>query len=376
MLSCSTLVVFVGSLVGNNIAPTENLSTLPVALSIIGTASSTIPVAFLMQKFGRKVIFQFTPIAGIGFAALSALSIENQSFVLFCVSTYLLGTTLAIVQQFRFAAIESVPPDVAPKAASQVLLGGIASAFLGPEVAYWGKNIFTQPYSGSVALIAVLYSLGFLLLNYYQNTESISSKSNSNTRPIIKIATQTVFIVAALGAVVGYSIMSFIMTATPISMHVMDGHSLENTKWVIQSHIMAMFIPSLLTAWIIKKIGIGGMMSIGLFAYAICIGLAYSGHGFMHYWWALVLLGIGWNFLFIGGTTLLPQSYHPSERFKVQALNEFLVFGTQAIAAISAGWILFMLQWENLLLLTIPLILVQSSALLLWKLQSRNVHSK
>ena len=368
MTSCASLVVLSGSLVGNKLTSDEKLSTLPVALFIIGTATNTVPIALLMQRFGRKVIFQSVAIIGILFAGLATLSIIEQSFLFFCITVFLLGSTIAAVQQFRFAAMESVDAQLIPKAASQVLLGGIVSAILGPEVAVFGKSLLSQDYAGSFVLLGGLYFMAFLLLSQFKNTIPKIDKSEALPRSLKVIASQPVFWVAVLGAVVGYSVMSFVMTATPISMHVMDGHSLEDTKWVIQSHILAMFLPSLFTAWIMKRLGIVRMMLSGLLAYVVCISLAYAGHEFINYWISLILLGIGWNFLFIGGTTLLPSSYQPAERFKVQALNEFLVFGIQAIASISAGWILFQWGWQNLLLITLPLFGVQIVTILIWKL--------
>ena len=159
-----------------------------------------------------------------------------------------------------------------------------------------------------------------------------------------------------LAATIGYAVMSFIMTATPVSMHVMDGHSLSDTKWVIQSHIMAMFLPSLIAAWIIKKLGIRRMMLSGLLAFLLCVVIAFAGHNVLNYWVSLILLGVGWNFLFIGGTTLLPQAYNAQERFRVQAVNDFMIFAANALASLSAGWLVFALGWEFMLLLNLPFI--------------------
>lgn len=192
-------------------------------------------------------------------------------------------------------------------------------------------------------------------------------------RPLREIARQNIFWVAIFGAAIGYAVMSFIMTATPVSMHVMDGHSLGHTKWVIQSHIVAMYLPSLIAAWIVKKLGIARMMLVGLVAYVICIAIAYAGHHLGNYWISLILLGVGWNFLFIGGTTLLPQSYQPNERFKVQAFNEFIVFGTQAVAALSAGWIVYAVGWELMLLVTLPVIIFQMVVVLRWVWKKRTI---
>jgi len=158
-----------------------------------------------------------------------------------------------------------------------------------------------------------------------------------------------------------------------VSMHVMDGHSLGHTKWVIQSHIVAMFLPSLVTAWIIKKIGLSRMMTTGLVAYVICIVIAFAGTEVSNYWVSLVLLGIGWNFLFIGATTLLPQCYKPSERFKVQAVNDFVIFGTQAVASLSAGWFIFAMGWKVLLLINLPFIIFMFVVLYQWNLKEKRV---
>ncbi len=366
ILSVNSSVVFIGGLIGKELAPNPNLSTLPVACIIIGTAAASVPVTLLMKKLGRRISF-ITILSYSIVVALGALySIVLQSFVGFCITIFLFGVTSACGMQFRFAAMESVSEDLVPKAASNVLLGGIVAAILGPEVALLGKDLLAVEYSGSFLLLAGLFFLCLLVLLPFKNPMPESSKTSSGQRTLGEIAKQPLFWVAILSAAVGYAVMSFIMTATPVSMHVIDGHSLQSTKWVIQSHILAMFVPSLFAAWIISKLGVSRMIMVGLFAYIICIGVAYSSHHLNNYWVSLILLGIGWNFLFIGGTTLLPQIYRPSERFKVQAINEFIVFGTQAIASLSAGWIIFVVGWESLLLITLPIIVVQLFIIVKW----------
>ncbi|MFY0654218.1 MAG: MFS transporter [Cyclobacteriaceae bacterium] len=359
MMSVSSIVVFVGGLIGSELAPASNLATLPVATIIISTAATVVPVTLLMKKIGRRKSFLLTALYSVVVSLLAAYSIHIQSFYLLCVSFFLFGASVACIMQFRFAAMESVSSVLIPNAASAVLLGGIAAALIGPELAIFGKDLFSIQYVGSFLLLAGIYILSFLILTLFQNPESGQQTTNDVQRPFGQILGQRFFWVAMLSAAVGYMVMSFIMTATPVSMHNMDGHSLQDTKIVIQSHIMAMFLPSLVAGWIIKKLGIKRMMAIGLIAYLICVAIAYSGHHFSNYWMSLVLLGIGWNFLFVGGTTLLPQAYTASERFKVQALNDFIVFGTQAMAALSAGWLVFEFGWETILLFTIPLIIFQ-----------------
>lgn len=367
MMSASSLVVFVGGIVGTQLAPSARLATLPVAAIIIGTALSTIPVAMMMKKYGRRKSFLTIIAFTVLISLLAAYSVHVKAFYLFCLSLGLIGIAVASLNQFRFAAMESVRTEQVPLAASTVLLGGIAAAFIGPQIAVSGKDLISVPFTGSFILLAVLYFLGFFILTFYKNVKIAEDENQQKGRNLMTIIKQPVFWTAVLCAMMGYAVMSFIMTATPVSMHVMDGHSLGDTKWVIQSHIVAMFLPSLITAWIIRLIGIRNMMLTGIGAFAICLFIAYSGHQVGHYWGSLILLGIGWNFLFIGGTTLLPDAYRPNERFKVQALNEFLVFGTQALAALSAGYVVHALGWEKLILVTIPLLAVPLFAIVLLK---------
>ncbi|MEM7297216.1 MAG: MFS transporter, partial [Bacteroidota bacterium] len=301
----------------------------------------------------------------VSMLATYAISIEH--FYLFSFCTFLLGVTSACIMQFRFASMESVKKEQVPKAASYVLLGGIAAAYIGPETALFGKDILPAEFAGSFLLLGGLFVLGFLVLLKYENTVPDDHEEEIKPRRISEIARQKAFWVAILGATIGYAVMTFMMTATPVSMHVMDGHSLDITKRVIQSHIVAMFLPSLFTGHLIKRFGISTVMTMGLIAYLICMGYAYSGHFVHNYWIALVLLGIGWNFLFIGGTSLLPQTHTVSERFRVQAFNEFFLFTSQAIASLSAGWVVFEFGWETLLLINFPFILIQFIALWIWK---------
>lgn len=371
MMSASSLVVFIGGLVGAQLAPKESLSTLPVASIIIGTAVFTVPVAMMMKSLGRKSTFLTFTIFGIFTAFLAAFSIINGMFILFCISTALLGATISSANHFRFAAMESVSKEQIPKAASTVLLGGIAAAFLGPEIGTLGKNLFGSEFSGSFVLLAGLFVLGFITLLIFENTVSNDSEYQETGRSIFKIAKQPAFLAAVTAAMFGYAIMSFIMTATPVSMHIMDGYDLNITKWVIQTHIVAMFLPSLIVPWIISKIGTTKLMYGGLIAFCFCIVIALAGHEVWNYWVALILLGIGWNFLFVGGTTLLPLSYKDNERFKVQAINDLMIFSAQATAALSAGYVVHHLSWESVLLLNIPVMLIPLSGIMYYHVSTK-----
>lgn len=371
--NCSApIIVFVGSIVGGLIAPDESLATLPVALFVVGAATSAIPSALLMQRVGRKPIFLSGSAMAMVASILAALCIAEQWFWGYCAAVFLLGMTNAVVQQFRFAAMESVSSERVTQAASRVLLGGVVAAFLGPELALYFKDAASTAYSGSFYALAamLLIALTGLWLGYQEVPPAVTA-STETPRPMRIILQQPVLWTAMLAGIIAFAVMSLIMTATPISMHVVNGFSLEDTKWVIQSHIAAMFLPSLVTAWIFRRVGIVGMMLLGIGAYLITILIGVWDQHLIHYWFALVLLGIGWNFLFIGGTSLLPKSYSGSERFTMQALNDLCIYIAQATVSLLSGWLLLSIGWSLLLIICLPLIVIQILVIVYWKKTSK-----
>ena len=365
-MSPSVFMVFVGGIIGDSLSTVKSLATLPVALSVVGTAVGIIPVIRLMAQFGRSKVFLAVCVYTIALTIVGIGALVAGSFVLFCLVSFGFGVTFATMYQFRFAAIESVNSDQRASAAAVVLLGGLASAYLGTEVATLGKDWFSVEFIGSFLLLALLLIVAFVLLLFFNPAKKFSVQTDSFKRPLAKIMKQSVFVVAASGAATGYIVMSFIMTATPVSMHVMDGFLLEQTKHVIQSHVVAMFLPSLFTAFIVKHLGISWMMLAGVIFLFGAIIIAYVDRSLVNYWYALILLGLGWNFLFVGGTSLLPRAYNENEKYKVQSINDFLVFGFQAIAALSAGWFVFNYGWGVTLLAVIPLLILQLGVLLWW----------
>ena len=365
-MSLSVFIVFVAGIIGSNLSPVKSLSTLPVATIVVGTAVSVIPVIRLMSVFGRKKVFLSACLYTILLISLCIFSITKGMFFLFSFSSFCLGASVATMMQFRFAAIESVEPEKRPSATAVVLLGGLISAFLGTEVATLGKNYFETDFVGSFVLLAFLFVIAFILMTFFQPAVKFKEQVDESKRSLVEIVKQGSSIVAVCAATTGYVVMSFIMTATPVSMHVMDGHSLHHTKVVLQSHVIAMFLPSLFTALIVRYIGLTRMMLLGILLFFISVIIAFMSHALTNYWWSLVLLGLGWNFLFIGGTNLLPRSYNENEKFKVQSINDFLIFGLQALAALSAGWFVFNFSWEVVLLSVIPLLLMQLVLLLWW----------
>ena len=365
-MSLSVFMVFVAGIIGSGLSPIKSLSTLPVATIVVGTAISVIPVIKLMSIFGRKKVFLSVCIYTILIIGLSILSIIYELFFLFSFSSLCLGASVATMMQFRFAAIESVDPEKRPLATAVVILGGLISAFIGTEIATLGKNYFETDFVGSFTILAFLFVIAFILMSFFKPAVKFKEQTSQSKRSLFDIIKQGSFLVAVSAATTGYVVMSFIMTATPVSMHVMDGFSLHQTKVVLQSHVIAMFLPSLFTAFLLIYIGRTRIMLLGVVLFFTSIFIAFSSHALSYYWWSLVLLGLGWNFLFIGGTNLLPKSYNENEKFQVQSINDFLIFGLQALAALSAGWFVFNFGWEVVLISTIPLLFFQLFILIWW----------
>ncbi|WP_225879707.1 MFS transporter [Abyssogena phaseoliformis symbiont] len=263
--------------------------------------------------------------------------LTNKIVLFICLATFLFGATTATINQFRFTPIEGVDKNLSATATSVVLIGGLVSAFLGPELAILGKDWFDAAFIGSFLLLSTCFVLTFLLLWFYQANHAPKIKQKQSGRGLKIIIKQPVFIVAVSSAAAGY----VVMTASPMSMYVIDGFSLTQTKFVIQSHVIAMFLPSLFTPMIVELFGLSKMMIIGIMLYLVCIVISYTSHSLNNYWMALILLGLGWNFLFIGSTSLLPHAYNNLEKCKVQPVNDFLIFNMQAMASPSAGWFVF-----------------------------------
>ncbi|MBE7214672.1 MFS transporter [Shewanella benthica] len=380
-MSAAPMMMLLGGIIGAEIAPSPILATLPIASMVVGVAISILPVTQLMRRFGRKKVFIGGSVLAGGAGLVAAYAAQEQSFELFCFSGILLGSAGAVIQQYRFAAMESVAPELGAKATSRVLLGGLVAAFLGPELAVLGGDLIETPYVGAFLFLTMVSLLAGLTLCFYREDSAALSRVNiealGDIRPLKSILNQEQIWVAIAGAMIGFAMMSFVMTATPLHMHHIAHHSLADTKWVIQSHIIAMYLPSLFTGYLVAKLGVSKMMLAGMLAYFVTIVTALMGNDVLNYWAALVLLGLGWNLLFVGGTVLLPRCYRPNERFKVQAFNDTLVFGSQAIASLSAGWVIHQLGWQVLLIICVPFIGIQLILISWWKLnQSKLLGTK
>lgn len=357
----SSMVVFAGGLLASKIAPSQDLATLPLTSMILGTAAAVIPASLAMKRFGRRIGTILGLLLAVVGALLAMMAAIYSLFSVLIIGTVLMGASLAFVAQMRFAAIESVDDaENAPKAISVLMVGGIFAAILGPEVAVNAKFWLSSPYgfAGSFLGLAGLLMVAIIAIAMLDPIGVAETQEQDSSRSLGEIVKQPIFIIAVAAGAIGYSVMSYVMTATPLSMHEVEGHGLHDTKWVVQSHIVAMYLPSLFSAFLIRYIGIAKLMILGCLMYVGVILVALAGKHVMHYWWALVLLGVGWNFLFTSGTLLLPESYQSNERFKVQAVNDFSIFFVQAMGSLFAGIILFSQGWNMLISVIIPIILV------------------
>lgn len=357
-VSVTAMVIFVASLIGYDLASNPSFATFPNAAVVIGTALLVVPITMTMQRFGRRKVIFFAMLLAALSMLLVIYALSVASFTLFCVAITGLGLSIASIAQFRFWAIESVAFKHKSTAAAVVLFGGIVAAFLGPEVAVRGEHLLSMRFQGSFAIAAVLlFATGCLALLIKDIPLSHNDQCQTQ-RPFSQMLASPWLWTAALAAIVGYAVMTMVMTATPISMNHHYGLSLDDTKWVIQSHSAAMFLPSLFTPLVVRWLGLQKMIVAGALLYALCIAIGFSDWSLHGFWLSLVLLGMGWNLLYIAGTAMLPQTYQPNERFRAQAFNDGSVYIAQALASLSSGVLLNWLGWQSLLILCLPLTVI------------------
>lgn len=364
MAGPSTVVLLVG-IIGAEIAPRPSLATLPISLGVVSTAIFSIPAALLMRSIGRKRGFMLGFAIAIVGAILAAAAITQRNFVLLCVAVFLIGQNNAFILQYRFAASESVDAQHSGRAVSTVLLGGIMAGYLGPEVARRTQALLPTQYAGSFVSLTVLYGIALFILLFMHDIRAPKTSIETSGRPLPQIVGQPTYLIALLAGVASYGLMNFIMTATPVHLHA-TGFSLDNTAFVIQSHIIAMYLPSLVTGTLIDRLGAARIMQVGAVLMLGCTAVGLVSTDLLGYWGALVLLGLGWNLLFVGGTVLLTKTYRPEERFKAQATNDFTIFAVQAISSFSAGTVLSLAGWANINWLGMGIMLF-SLAIILWR---------
>lgn len=355
MLSAIVMSMALGAILGGVLAPDKGYATLPIAVMVIGTAIASLPAAILMRKHGRRAGFLLGALLGIGGSLLCVLALHERSFTVFVAGHLLLGSYQGFANYYRFAAVEATDPSHASKAISLVVGGGVVAAFLGPQLGQWGRDwISGQLFAGSYLAQGALSLIALILLSRLA-LPRVATAHSGTPRPLREILAQPALQVSIFGATVGYVVMIMVMTATPLAI-LGCGLPGSSVTPVIQWHVVGMFAPSFFTGSLIKRYGAPRIMQVGFILLLVHVLLAVSGVEFLHFLSALVFLGIGWNFAFIGGTTLLTQTYLPAEQIKMQAVNEFTIFGLAALATLSAGWLYDRFGWITLNLAVVPLL--------------------
>jgi MFS family permease len=367
MMSGNSLIITTSALVGFALAVDKSWATLPLAAQFIATMCTTIPAALLMDRIGRRQGFMLAALFGISGAFFATLAILRGNFVLFAFGTMQIGIFNGFGNYYRFAAADAVDRDFKARAVSYIMAGGVVAAFVGPNLANMTRTfVKVAPFAGSYASLAGLYllalaALAFLKLPPKRVSGGIAAYNSG--RPLRVIVVQPKFIVALTCGMLGYGVMALAMTATPLAMHHF-AHPFAKTSFVIQWHVLGMFGPAFITGHLIRRFGVFAVMLAGAILGVACLIINLSGSSVWHFWTALLFLGISWNFLFIGATTLLTETYRPEERAKTQALNDFAVFTTVALSSLSAGALQSRYGWQTVNMGLIPLLVIILTVLL------------
>ena len=353
----ASLVLSSSALVGARLAPVPALATLPLSLQFLTTMFVMFPAARLMLRAGRRPVFMGAALVGMLGVALAAFGIWSDRFAAFCAAGCLLGVQAAVGQSFRFAAAESVPAAARGRAISLTLAGGVIAAFVGPNLARVTRDALAPPFFASFLALIVTTALSFVFASQLRLPPMENAPRGDNPRPARAVVRQPLFLIAVATAAIGFMVMNLLMTATPLTMHA-HGHGFGPTATVIQWHLVAMFAPSFFTGELIKRFGVRTLIAAGCVFMFACVAINVSGTTVVHFEVALALLGIGWNFLYVGGTTLLTETYHPHERALAQGVNDTVVFTMVTASSLASAGLLSLLGWRTLNMVTLPLVCV------------------
>ena len=368
LMTNNVILIALNALAGYALADDKSLATLPITTYVIGAALTTVPASLLMKQAGRRAGFMAGAGLGLVGALICSWGIYVANFWLLCSGTLVMGMYNAFGQYYRFAAADAASESFKSRAISLVLAGGIVGGVLGPESSIWTKDLLPMTFLGSYLSLAVLSIAAMLLIALIDIPRLSESERKDHGRPLITIMAQPVFVVAALGAIIGYGVMNLLMTVTPLAMgH--HHHPYSDAALVIEWHVIGMFAPSFFTGSLIQRFGVLNVMLTGVALMFACVGMAVSGTALMNFWTALVLLGVGWNFLYVGGTTLLTESHSPAEKAKTQGANDFLVFVAMALSSIASGAMLDRAGWQAMNYWTLPFLAVIAAAILWFKIQ-------
>lgn len=361
LLMNGVTLIAVNTLVGLSLAPSRSLASLPVTAYVVGTALTTVPAAHFMKHHGRRAGFMLGALVGMAGGLVSALAVDSASFWLLCLGTLMGGCYNAFGQQYRFAAADAAPADWKSRAISLTLAGGILGGILGPETGKLTRDLLAPPFLASYLTLTVYAFAALLVASRLDIPPLAAHQQASGGRPLREIARQPAFAVAVLSAAGGYGVMNLLMTATPLAMQ-MCGHPFADAAFVLEWHVIGMFAPSFFTGGLIRRFGVGRIIAAGAALLLASVAVNLAGTSVGHFWAGLVTLGVGWNFLYIGGTTLLTETHRPEERAKVQGGNDFLVFAVQGVTSLGAGALITGDGWEALNLLAMPIVLATGAA--------------
>lgn len=373
ILSMSIDLTLTG-LVGYQLAGDKRLATLPFALITVTTALTTIFAAVLMRRIGRRRSFTLGTLCGAAGGLLSVVAVVHQDFWLFCAGTATVGISRAFAQYYRLAAADVCAPEFKGRAISTVLAGGVLAALVGPSLAAWSRHLIAgAAFAGSYAAVAVigLTATVLLMVAYREPSDGPAADNRpvdghaDTVRPLGEILRQPIYIAAVANNMLGSAVMMFVMTATPIAV-VLHHFPITLGASVIQWHLLGMYVPAFFSGYLIRRIGVGPLLLMGNALCVACGLIAANGQSLVHFYLALLCLGVGWNFMFAGGSTLLSLSYRPEERAKAQATSEFTTYGVSALASLLAGQALAAYGWQNINLGILPLLVGSSAATLWW----------
>ena len=369
----NTILLATGSIAGAMLAPSKLLATVPITVYVIGMWLGTLPVGALARRYGRRAAFQIGTLCGILTGLICCIAVLQGSFLLFNIGAGFSGLYAAAHQAYRFAAADTASEAFRPKAISYVLIGGIFAAILGPQIIIFTKDIW-QPYLFAATYLAqaAIAALAGLTLSFLNIPKPKPVARHEAGRPLSEITRQPKFIVAVACGIASYAMMNMVMTAAPLAM-IECNHSVTQATLGLQWHVLGMYVPSFFTGTLIARYGVERVIAAGFALLLISAAISMSGITLWHFWIGLILLGMGWNFGFIGATALVTQTHRPEERTRVQSFNDFLVFGSMAIGSFGSGKVLALFGWAAVNQIVFPVVLT-AGAMLLWLMrwQRRN----
>ncbi len=369
----ATVIFATGAIVGSMLAPNPAYATLSISVFVVGMAAGTLPIGWIARRYGRRAAFMTGAGAGVLTGLLACYAVVTGSFALFCLSTFFGGLYQAAAQSYRFAAADSASDAFRPKAIAWVMAGGVFAGVLGPQLVTYTMDLW-QPYLFAVSYLAqAAVALIAMVVLWQVEAPPPLPVDTPDARPLMEIVKQPRFVAAVICGVISYGLMNFIMTSAPLAMK-LCGHSVTDSNLAIEFHVIAMYLPSFITGSLISRFGAGKVILAGMVLIVLAAVAGLAGQTVYHFWADMILVGLGWNFGFIGATALVTETHRPSERTKVQSFNDFLVFGTMVVGSFSSGRILIDFGWDMVNELVFPLVFVGITALL-WFRRSQKVRA-